>query len=359
MQRWFFLEQKRVKKPKPSKKMSLAKPENATAEVTSQEWVFTVTVQDLLPKETMFMTGNIDDLGQWDYTKMVALENQDCTNIWRKTVTIPNTCDVFYRYAICVIHEDTHDVNVRRWETFIHPRSITQSSLHPFVDQFGVYNGKLCVTAGWLTTQTLLQFKFVNNPLKLKSRLAGRLMNIKVTPVLLSFGGPELHVEDSSLSLDTVDMVMPAGVQVEVATLDNDPTICKLQPQEQFGREYKQDDILLVNITTSNHAALAYLLDFYSYSTRASSEDPPYHIGYTYVLPNVFKRSEGTLELPVTCNVKHLPLGTIVIEYLIINPMPTTGLCNMEVSYAKHWDPTWTGLEVGHRGLGASFKTKE
>nr|XP_037877395.1 glycerophosphocholine phosphodiesterase GPCPD1-like isoform X4 [Bombyx mori] len=72
----------------------------------------------------------------------------------------------------------------------------------------------------------------------------------------------------------------------------------------------------------------------------------------------MFKPSEGNLELPVTCNVKHRPLGTVNFGYLTVCPIQEK-LCNLQVSYAKYWDSSWTGLEVGHRGLGASFKTKE
>lgn len=356
MQRWFFLEDRSKRKRYIPKKPQPREPEKII-EIMSQKWTFTVSAPDIGLRDKLFLTGSTPELGEWDYNRMVPLINKEGTDMWINSVTIPNTCDVFYRYVVAAEIEEIHDIVIRQWETNLHPRVINVNMLHPEVDVFGDYQGKRNVQAGWLTTQTLLQFKFVNNPLELKSRLSGRIMTIKVTPVKLSFGN-EPHVEESSLSTDTVDAVMPAGVYVEVATLDNDPAVCKLKLQEQFGREYKPNDILLVNISAPNPKSLAYLLDFYSYSSRAATEDPPCHIGYTYVLPNMFKPSEGSLELPVTCNVKHRPLGTVNIEYLIVRPMEAK-LCNLQVSYAKHWDPTWTGLEVGHRGLGASFKTKE
>lgn len=333
------------------------KQQPETSDILSQEWVFTVSVSNIGPKEKLAVTGNITELGEWDYKKVIFLDHVDGTDLWTKTVIIPNTCDILYRYAICLFNEETKDVIVRRWETNIQPRIIKDNMLHPVTDIFGEYSGKQNISRGWLTSQSLIQFKFINNPLKLKSRLVGRLMNIKITPVKLSFGA-EPQIEDSSLSTDTSDIEIPVGVFVEVATLDNEPSTCNLQPQEQFGREYKTNDVMLVNVLAPNPKSLAYLIDFYSYSTHASDDEPPYHIGYTYVLPNMFKPSEGSLELPVTCNVKHRPLGTISFEYLIISPIEDS-LCTLQVSYAKHWDPSWTGLEVGHRGLGASFKTKE
>lgn len=356
MQRWFFLEDRKRLKLKPPKNMSIKEPEKK-AEITSQEWVFSVKVPNLAPKERVCLTGSTPELGEWDYNRLVPLEYSESSDTWSKSVSIPNTCDILYRYVLCLPIVDHNDVIIRRWETNIHPRVVPENLLHPTIDIFGEHDGEQRIGTGWLTSQNLVQFKFTKNPLKLKSRLAGRLMNIKVTPVKLSFG-MEPHIEESSLSTDTTEAELPAGVFVEVATFDNNTEVCNLKPQQQFGREYKPNDILVVNVTVPNPKALAYLIDFYSYSSRASSEDPPCHIGYTYVLPNMFKPSEGSLELPVTCNVKHRPLGTIHFDYLIVKPMPEQ-LCSLQVSYSKYWDPNWTGLEVGHRGLGASFKTKE
>ncbi|XP_053609885.1 glycerophosphocholine phosphodiesterase GPCPD1-like isoform X1 [Plodia interpunctella] len=355
MQRWFFLDNRKKKQFIPPKKMTTKEPE-PQPEIVSQDWTFTVSAPEVGPRERVYISGSIPELGEWDYKRLVLLENQGGTDMWSITITIPNTCSVFYRYAVCIPIDDTNDVMVRYWETSIHPRVILESMVNPVTDILGEISNENKITKGWLTMQSILQFKFMKNPLKLKSRLSERLMNIKVTPVKLSFG-TEHPVEDS-LSVDTVDSESPPAVIVEVSTLNNDPKICSLKSQDQFGTEYKPNDILLVNVMTPNLQGLAYLVDVFSYSSRASSEDPPCHVGYTYVLPNMFKPSEGTLELPVTCNVKHRPLGTINIEYLIIHPM-IEQLCDMQVSYAKHWDPTWTGLEVGHRGLGASFKNKE
>lgn len=352
MQRWFFLEEGKKLKIKPKRKMSV-KPPKPVAEVLSQQWVFSVTVASLAPRERVYITGSIPELGYWDYRKMVALEYDRHLDRWSNTITIPNTSDVYYRYVIGIPIEGIDKVVVRYWEVHIEPRVIKDTLLHPTVDAFGDVNGTSSVSRGWLTDQTLVQFKFTKNPLKLKSRLAERLLNIKVTPVKLSFG---VEPDESSLSAD-MDVQVPPGVWVEVATLNNDPSLCTLQAQEQFGREYKPNDVLIINVMAPDPNILAYLVDFYSYRSHASPDDTPCHVGYTYILPNMFKPSEGALELPVTCNVKHRPLGTVNLEYVIIRPMEEQ-LCDFQVSFAKYWNPSWTGLEVGHRGLGASFKTK-
>lgn len=359
MQSWFFLENKNIPRPKKrrdsSKKMSeFPVPEDEPDKC--RDWKFLVKAPELNQREKVFITGNITELGEWDHERLVSMEYDPAAELWVATVSVPDCCDFDYRYAVCHVSAET--IIIRKWETNIKPRVLKGTTTYPIVDTFGEYDGKFRINTGWLSSETILQFKFINNPLKLKSRLHGRLLNIKVTPVKLSFGS-EPHAEDSSLSMDNMDVEIPPGVIVEVATLNNDLNICALQLQEQFGRTYKPDDVLLINVSVPRPEGLAYLVDFYSYSSRAATVDPPCHVGYTYVLPNMFKQSEGSMELPVSCNVKHRPLGTVNIEYLIVRPMVTKKLLDLQVSYAKHWDPSWTGLEVGHRGLGASFKTKE
>jgi len=42
-------------------------------------------------------------------------------------------------------------------------------------------------------------------------------------------------------------------------------------------------------------------------------------------------------------------------DYLIVRPI--TGYeWDMSVSFSRIWKKTWQGLDVGHRGLGTSFK---
>lgn len=355
MQRWFFLEDPKKPKYIPPKKMAEKKPESEGI-VTSQEWKFTVCAPDVGPRETMFITGSIPELGEWNYDQIVTLDREEGTDLWWKTIRVPNTCDILYRYGKCILNEAyPKDITIYEWETHQQPRILQETVLHPYVDTYGYHNGKQLVSSGWLTVTTLLQFQFMNNPLKLKSCLAKRIMSIKVTPVKLSFG-TEMHADDSSHSMDISGAA--SGVLVDVSTLSNDPSICVMKPQEQFGRDYNLDDVLLINVTAPDITALAYLVDFYCSSSRGVPDDPPCHVGYTYVLPNMFKSSEGTMDLPVTCNVKHRPLGTVNIGYLIVKPMGEQ-LSNLKESFAKYWNPSWTGLEVGHRGLGASFKTKE
>ena len=51
-------------------------------------------------------------------------------------------------------------------------------------------------------------------------------------------------------------------------------------------------------------------------------------------------------------------LGQLTVEYVVIKSIPDYPW-DMSISYAKHWEQRWSGLDVGHRGLGTSFQTEK
>lgn len=110
---------------------------------------------------------------------------------------------VQYRYLICSIDPVTENVHVRRWETHLNPRQISvdhsevkkieSKILQPIssqltasksndsgIDTFGDVNGVETIDRGWLTTETLFVFKFINNPFFLEKKLKNRILYVKV-----------------------------------------------------------------------------------------------------------------------------------------------------------------------------------
>lgn len=196
-----------------------------------------------------------------------------------------------------------------------------------------------------------------------------RHVQVKVTPMNLRIPDascdsltPLSPLEDS-LSNDTHDTKENGGESTafafsEVVTLSADE--CEIRSQEQFGTGCGPSDLVIFHLTVGDMENTAYLIDLYSYSSRVAKEDgPPNHLGYHYVLPNLFKRSEGNLELPITCAKGHRPLGMMRLGYLIVKPSSLSAHMDMSVSYARYWNNKWTGLDVGHRGSGTSFKAKD
>lgn len=131
------------------------------------------------------------------------------SNIWSRDIYIPANQDVPYRYLICTVDPMTENVHVRRWETHLNPRQIsadhgevtqidsklspvvetavpkpslpsTSAKSVPGIDTFGDINGVEKIDRGWLTTETVFQFKFIRNPFILKQKLKNRLLYVKV-----------------------------------------------------------------------------------------------------------------------------------------------------------------------------------
>lgn len=342
-------------------------------------WTFRVLVnEDLATNEQLAIVGSCEALGNWQHSAAAIMSRQEEThggdepeNVWIAQVYIPRQCATEYRYMVCGVDAASEQLFVRRWEVQLQPRRIEvlDEPRGESLDTFGYVNGQEKVDRGWLTKETLVQLKFFHAPFTFKQRMKRRLIHVKVTPMNLTIpsnGGAELTplspLEDS-LSNDTHDTRENGGESAafafsEVVTLSANE--CEVRAQEQFGTACSSTDLVIFHMTVADLDNTAYLVDLYSYSSKVAREDgPPLHLGYHYVLPNLFKRSEGNLELAITCAKGHRPLGMMRMGYLIVKPSSHSAHMDMRVSYARYWNNKWTGLDVGHRGSGTSFKAKD
>ncbi|KAK9303732.1 hypothetical protein QLX08_004618 [Tetragonisca angustula] len=374
---------------------------------SKRDWIFRVQVHKLEKNEVLYVVGNLPELGAWNHNQAIQLsqehgsrdspilfdnnssfysddghENAGDTfgddeggQIFSQKVALPIDADVEFRYFVAVICQSNGTKNsaktliIRRWETHMTPRFIKKntssnftSDTLPIPDKFGYYNGYLKSERGWLTDETVIQFKLFNNPIKLwKNRLQNRKVHIKMTPVnlvrhnsleLQQFGG---DCVDDSLSMDTQDIVdQPAFSITEIAAMNDEEAHFKMQ--EQFGRAYNEDEFIIFNVAVRYPETIAYLVDYYVYSSRCFPGEPPSHIGFSYILPSTLQPSVGLLTVPIT-STKHRPIGQLTVEYVVIKSIPDYPW-DMSISYAKHWEQRWSGLDVGHRGLGTSFQTE-
>lgn len=134
------------------------------------------------------------------------------SNIWSRDVYVPEHQIIPYRYFICSVDPMTENVHIRRWETHLNPRQIpadhpdevtqietettpvddttakpagspstSSSSKTLGIDTFGDINGLEKIDRGWLTTETVYQFKFIRNPFVLRQKLKQRLLYVKVS----------------------------------------------------------------------------------------------------------------------------------------------------------------------------------
>ncbi|XP_018370784.1 PREDICTED: glycerophosphocholine phosphodiesterase GPCPD1-like [Trachymyrmex cornetzi] len=372
------------------------------------DWIFRVQVSNLEKSEVVYVVGNLPELGAWNHNQAILMSQEhnsrrespvvldsnssedfyseedgdnaadgifeDDGRIFSQKVTLPIDANIEFRYFIAVVCQSNSTKNsaktliIRRWETHMTPRLIRKNTpsnfdndILPDPDKFGYHNNYSKIERGWLTDETVIQFKLFNNPIKLwKNRLQNKKVHIKMTPVnlvrhnsleLQQFGGDCI---DDSLSMDTQDIVdQPTFTSItEIAVMNDEEA--RLTIQEQFGRPYNEDEFLLFNVAVRYPETIGYLVDYYVYSSRCFPGEPPNHIGFSYILPCALQPSVGLLTVPIT-STKHRPIGQLTVEYVIIKPIPDHPW-DMSISYAKHWEQRWSGLDVGHRGLGTSFK---
>ncbi|RLU18153.1 hypothetical protein DMN91_010396 [Ooceraea biroi] len=380
---------------------------------SKRDWVFRVQVPDLEKNEVVYVVGNLPELGAWNHNQAILLSQEhnsrrespvlfdsnssgefyssdgdaadnaadgifndeaERERIFSEKIALPIDADVEFRYFIAVVCQSNGTKNsaktliIRRWETHMTPRLIRRNTPSNFdndtlpdPEKFGYHNNYCKVERGWLTDETVIQFKLFNNPVKLwKNRLQNRKVQIKMTPVnlvrhnsleLQQFGG---DCVDDSLSMDTQDIVdQPAFTSItEIAVMNDEEA--RFKSQEQFGRPYNEDEFMIFNVAVRYPETIAYLVDYYVYSSRCFPGEPPNHIGFSYILPSTLQPSVGLLTVPIT-STKHRPIGQLTVEYVVIKPIPDYPW-DMSISYAKHWEQRWSGLDVGHRGLGTSFK---
>ncbi|KAJ8680696.1 hypothetical protein QAD02_016483 [Eretmocerus hayati] len=381
---------------------------------SKRDWMFRVQVPGLEKNDVVFVVGNLPELGAWNHNQAIQLtkendgsesppafdnnssaefndlygnstdgldsgrdhtseDSEDEGRIFSQKVALPADADVQFRFFIAVVCHPNGTKNsartliIRKWETHMKPRQISKNSLNNFTEEsipepekFGYHNGYYKVERGWLTDETVIQFKIFNNPIKLwKNKLQNKNVHIKMTPVnLVRHNSLELqqlegHCVDDSLSMDTQDIVdQPAFSITEIAVMNDAEATFKYQ--SQFGRAYHDDEFLIFNVAVRYPETVAYLVDYYVYTSRSFPGEPPNHIGFSYLLPSTLQASVGILTVPIT-STKHRPIGQLTVEYVTIKPIPDFPW-DMSISYAKHWEQRWSGLDVGHRGLGNSFK---
>ncbi|CAG7836348.1 unnamed protein product, partial [Allacma fusca] len=295
----------------------------------TREWTFRIHCETN-PGETVCVTGNVAELGEWNHEKGVSLQLESDTIGGNEKLHI-----------------------VRRWESHLTPRIISNNEylVDPVAETFGAHDGAIKIEHGWLTSETVIQFKISNSPLQFwRKKYKNTPIRLKMVAMNISRQNTYTEAVESN-SMDFLDSYSNSHWPItEIAVMNEDEYEMKLQ--EQFGRAYNEGEIVIFQAQVLELGSVAYMIDFYMDNPNT---DIPSHVGFCHILPLNFKQSIGTTAVPIT-NMRQEPIGQITIEYLVIRPIPDCP-CNLRISYSHHWKHTWTGLDVGHRGSGNSAKT--
>lgn len=100
---------------------------------------------------------------------------------------MPSDRPIEYRYLICSQDPQTEQIHIRQWETHIeariapvHNKNVSEENVDT-TDTYGLINDVEKIDRGWLTSETIVQFKFFNNPFKLKDRIKNKILYVKVS----------------------------------------------------------------------------------------------------------------------------------------------------------------------------------
>lgn len=316
-----------------------------TVRAATRVWKFRVFAQGLNKAETICITGDSVELGSWESSKVLLLYQEGTTDYWSADINIPSETDVLFRYCTCIVVKATSPVTVviRKWETHIKPRVIrTSQTTPPDFDILGVIDNLSNYENGWLPAGKVFQFRIPENSVSLSNKPEIR---VKIIPLYTDF---ECVLDNVTELKDSND---PDNVITEVA--NQNETDSQFIIQEKTGHAYTKDDYLVFNVTVPNNEVNQFTVKFFDKVSGFYID-----FGYSNILTTVLKNSKGGLQLPILCTSTDSPIGHLDISYLVVRPMVDTS-CNMSVSYSNYWNPTRSGLQVGHRGMGSSFKVME
>lgn len=316
-----------------------------TVRAATKVWKFRVRAPELHKAETICITGDAEELGSWESSKIILLYQEGTSNFWSADVNIPSETDVFFRYCTCIVVNTTSPVTVivRKWETHIEPRVIkTSQTTPPDFDILGEIENSNKYENGWLPAGKVYQFRIPENSVSLLNKPNIR---VKLTPLFSDFKCIPGN------ATEFFDSKEPDNVITEVANQNGvNP---RFFIQEETGHTYTKDDYLVFNVTVPIDEINNYSIKIYD-----NTSDSIINFGYSNILTTALKNSKGSLQVPILCTFTNFPIGYLDINYLIVQPM-VGAACDMSISYSNYWNSAWSGLEVGHRGMGASFKVME
>ncbi|XP_065257648.1 glycerophosphocholine phosphodiesterase GPCPD1 [Emys orbicularis] len=311
--------------------------------------------------EVFAICGSCSALGNWNPQTAVVLQTDG--KLWKTTVELTRGVAVQYRYFKgCFLEPKTIDgpcqVIVHKWETHLHPRSITPLENDITVDdgQFGIHNGVETLDSGWLSCQTEIRLRLHYSEKPPVSISKNKFKKSRFRVKLTLEGLEEEHDDDHQDK--TVTQKISNTLEISLIS-DTEYRSRHSQPECGYGLQPDRWTEYSIQAMEPDNLELAF--DFFEedLSERVLQGDElPGHVGTACLLSSMIAelgKSAGILTLPIMSRNSRKTLGKVRVDYMIIKPISGYS-CDMEASYAKYWRPRTT-LDVGHRGAGNSTTT--
>nr|XP_005287497.1 glycerophosphocholine phosphodiesterase GPCPD1 [Chrysemys picta bellii]XP_005287498.1 glycerophosphocholine phosphodiesterase GPCPD1 [Chrysemys picta bellii] len=311
--------------------------------------------------EVFAICGSCSALGNWNPQTAVVLQTHG--ELRKTTVELTRGVAVQYRYFKgCFLEPKTVDgpcqVIVHKWETHLHPRSITPLENDITVDdgQFGIHNGVETLDSGWLSCQTEIRLRLHYSEKPPVSISKNKFKKSRFRVKLTLEGLEEEH--DDAHQDKTVTQKISNTLEI---SLISDTEYKSRHSQPECGYGLQPDRWTEYSIQAMEPDNLELVFDFFEedLSERILQGDElPGHVGTACLLSSMIAelgKSAGILTLPIMSRNSRKTIGKVRVDYIIIKPISGYS-CDMEASYAKYWRPRTT-LDVGHRGAGNSTTT--
>ncbi|XP_021340983.1 glycerophosphocholine phosphodiesterase GPCPD1-like isoform X2 [Mizuhopecten yessoensis] len=312
------------------------------------------------PGQIVCVVGNNKTLGQWNPRCAVSL-SQEANDLWSCCITLDLKEDILYRYMVChgrESHQNSHTMQVIRWEANIKPRILSSKDYAEETRKFasgtavfGEYEKTdNIVNNGWLMNHTEIHLELRDNPIQmLSSRHQQQTYRVKCTPLDYTHSNDIKNGHDA----DDEEPVHATSSQSVISVASLKDGQCRPYAQPECGEMFLKDDFLIFTTQTTDPENLGFQLDFYVHY----EDKPAKHMGYSYILPVDTSTTKSSKVIPIS-SLSHKPIGKIKVSYFVAKPVPDLTML-MDVSYQSYWGKDAKSVDVGHRGLGSSYKHKK
>ncbi|XP_036327303.1 glycerophosphocholine phosphodiesterase GPCPD1-like [Rhagoletis pomonella] len=308
--------------------------------------IFNVDIRrELLPHEHVAVVGDHVRLGAWQVEHGIEMSPsmeggaQSSPQIWTAKVAVCANARLHYRYFIYTVDKHGHR-RVSEWEGVPYGRVLEKHQIYrpPGKDKFGLLShmtiGDVEHEKGWLRREYVIEFKFIwEQHMQFYRYLDLNRRTQFWLKMAVSRNG---HALPPSAWHST---------ELEVSRYAYNRS--QFQQQPKRGVAYVAGDIVIFRFTVPLGTRNSYQLSISTVNVM--------NVGEVLVFPMDLRGSEGVLRLPIHNTVNGFQVGTLSLPYVIIRPLVGAVDYNLRGSFQRYWPMNWPSMDVGHRGIGASF----
>ncbi|KAH8419627.1 hypothetical protein KR222_011172, partial [Zaprionus bogoriensis] len=288
--------------------------------------------QKLAPDETVAVSGDHYALGAWSIDKALPLRAQNKQRSrWYLRQWICASHRIYYRYLIYSLNASGERV-LRRWEAQQVPRMLQtfevyrSASVEVFGEAYPRYmGGGQSQEQAWLQKEYVIELKFIWQQHMFLAGVDGE--------------------QKLRLKLQTLSVLDNARIEVSRYAYNRS----SFRSQLRQGVRYNDGAIVIFRISQPLEVSNVFRLSIFELT---STQLP---LGEVYILPDQLRGSRGILQLAIQRPSSQQVIGQLTLPYLVVQPLPRAAEINLRGSFHRYWPGNWPTLDVGNRGLGASY----